>query len=497
MHPIVIRFNPYDMNKALICIALSIATVSNVAWSQSITLDDVIQLAHKQSTQSRINSAQLQSSIYSYDIYYRSMLPSISLNATLPNLNRSLDKITLPDGTDEFVQRSQMFANTGLTINQPLIWTGGNITFNPTLQRIDIFGDNPSTSYLGNPVSFGLSQPLFGFNPYKWQRKTEPLTLNMAHEKNVEDQEDVAIQAIQLYYSWLTADMQYELAENFKQHNDSIYQISQGRFDMGKIAENDLLQAELNMLNSDISLQQSEFSRTLARMRLEQFLNEDLQQAEPVIDTTIKPISINYAKALDLARQNMSEYSNYQLQRYGAEREIAQAKSNARPSVGIFASFGLTQSGTNPGDVIVDPQDRQLLVAELDVPLYQFGRNKANTERAKINRDIINDQLELNRIALEQQIFERVTNFILLQDRVDIARKADEVANKSYDVTRNRFMIGKIDMIELNNAVNRKTEARMEYVRTLQNYWMAYYEIRKLCHYDFRTNQPLNSERHE
>lgn len=488
-------FNPCAMNNLRPAISLSIfLLMAQLVVGQTISLNDVIELAHKQSTQSRINSAQLEGSMHSYDIYYRSMLPSIGLTATLPNLNRSLDKITLPDGTDDFVQRSQMFSNAGLTINQPLIWTGGTVNFNPSLQRIDIFGDNPNTSYLGNPVSFGLSQPLFGFNPFKWSRKTEPLALNIAMEKNVEDQEDVAIQAIQLYYNWLTTDMQYELAQNYKDHNDTIYQISKGRFEMGKIAENDLLQAELNMLNSNISLQQNEFNRVLSRMKLEQFLHEDLGTAKPVIDTAITAIEVNYGRALELAREHMSTYSDFELQRINADRDIARARSNARPSVSIFASYGLTQSGATPGEAVTDPQDRQLLVAELDVPLYQFGLNKTRTDLAKLNRDILLDQLELSQIALEQQIFEKVSNFILLQNRLDIARKADEVANKSYDVTRKRFMIGKIDLIDLNNAVARKTEARMEYVNTLKNYWMAYYEIRKLCHYDFKTNQALTRE---
>lgn len=459
-----------------------------------ITLDEVIELAKKQSTQSRIYASTFEASRYGYDIYYKSMLPSIGLNATLPNLNRSLDKITKPDGTDGFVQRSQMFSNAGLTINQPLIWTGGNVYFNPSLQRIDLFGNNSNTTYLGNPVSFGLSQPLFGFNPYKWSRKTEPLRLQVAEQRNVENKEDVSIQSVRLYYNWLTAEMQYELALIFKNHNDTIFQISKGRYEMGKIAENDLLQAELNSLNSDISLQQTEFNLRLTKMKMEQFLNDDLGDASPTPSTAIDKIDLSIDQALLLARENMSDFDNYELQLLDAEREIARSRANTRPTVSLFGSYGLTQSGAQVSDVINNTQDRQLLVVELDVPLYQFGLNKTRTSLAKLNREILSDQLSLNQIALEQLVFERVSNFILLQNQVEIARRADEVANKGYEVTRQRFMIGKIDLLELNSAVARKTEARMDYVTTLNNYWAAYFEIRKLTHYDFRTNQTISVE---
>ena len=479
------------MNKLFTLIAVC---ASFLGTAQDISLERIIELAHQQSIQSRINDANYVASTYNYDIFYKSMLPSIGLNATLPNLNRSLDRITLPDGTDEFVQRSQMFSNAGLTINQPLVWTGGNVYFNPSLQRIDIFGNNASTTYLGNPVSFGLSQPLFGFNPYKWSRRAEPLRLKVAENKNVENKEDVSIQAVRLYYRWLTAEMQFDMAEIFQSHNDTIFQISKGRYNMGKIAENDLLQAELNALTSNIEVKQSEFQLQLASMRLEQFLNEELGDAKPYLDTTIQSVEVSFEKALMLARENMSDFDNYELQLIDSERDIARQRANTRPTVSIFGSYGLTQSGAQPVDVIQDPRDRQILVLELDVPLYQFGLNKTRTELAKLNQEILTDQLDLNKTALEQLVFERVSNFILLQNQVKIARRADEVANKGYEVTRQRFMIGKIDILELNSAVARKTDARIDYVQTLQNYWSAYYEIRKLCHYDFKSNQRIEIE---
>ena len=480
------------MNKIISIVSL-VFYLPLLGYSQTyISLEEVIELAQKQSTQSRMYASNFAASKFNYDIFYKSMLPSIGINATLPNLNRSLDKITKPDGTDGFVQRSQMFSNAGLTINQPLIWTGGNVYFNPSLQRIDLFGNNANTTYLGNPVSFGLSQPLFGFNPYKWSRKTEPLRLQVAEQRNLENKEDVSIQAVRYYYNWLTAEMQYELALIFKNHNDTIFQISKGRFEMGKIAENDLLQAELNALNSDISLQQTEFNLRLTKMRMEQFLNDDLGDANPTPNTTINKVDVSIEQALLLARENMSDFDNYELQLLDAEREIARSRANTRPTVSLFGSYGLTQSGAHLSDVINNTQDRQLLVVELDVPLYQFGLNKTRTDLAQLNREILSDQLSLNQIALEQLVFERVSNFILLQNQVDIARRADEVANKGYEVTRQRFMIGKIDLLELNSALARKTEARMDYVATLNNYWAAYFEIRKLTHYDFKTNQPLS-----
>ncbi len=456
-----------------------------------LTLNQVIEKALNQSIQSKINLRQVSIGQLDYDIFRTSMMPSLSMNATVPNLNRSLDRITLPDGTDNFVQRSQMYSTLGLSVNQPLIWTGGNIYFNSQMQRIDIFGENPSTSYLANPVSFGFSQPIFGFNNFRWARKISPLQFKITQKQTIENKEDVAIRAVQLYYNWLSAEAQFELAKNFRNHNDTIYQISKGRYEMGKIAENDLLQAELNSLNSNIQVKQTDLQLTLSKMRLEQFMVDQLLDRSPTLDTNLEEINIPIDKAILLAQESMSTYDSYEMQLIAAEREVARARSNNSPTVNLFATYGLTNSGADVNAALANQQDRQLVVLDLDVPIYQFGYNQKQTQRAKINQEIVAYDLQLQQQALEQMIFERISNFTVLQTQVAIARKADEVANKGYLVTRQRFMIGKIDLLELNQAVTRKTTARMDYINALRDYWTAYYEIRKLTHFDFKSNTPI------
>ncbi len=138
-----------------------------------------------------------------------------------------------------------------------------------------------------------------------------------------------------------------------------------------------------------------------------------------------------------------------------------------------------------------NPVDRELIVVELDVPLYQFGFNRSRTERAKTEQLIIEDQITLEQIALEQTLFERISNFTLLQEQVKNTKRADEVANKGYQVTRQRFMIGKIDLLELNQAVSQKTAARIAYINALRDYCTAYFEIRKLTHFDFVNNKEI------
>jgi len=475
------------MNRLLsTSIFLSVLLVPVLTVGQHIlTLEEALEIAHDKSIRGKINSQQWELGQLDYKIFKKSMFPELSLSSTLPNLNRSLEKITLPDGSDSYVSRSQMLTNLGLSINQPLIWTGGEIYFNSSLERIDLFGQNGSTNWLGNPISFGFSQAIFGYNDFRWSRKRAPILYDASQKQNIENAEDVSIRTVQLYYNWLVAEIQHELAVSFKQHNDTIYQISQGRYRMGRIAENDLLQAELNALNSDIDVKQNELNLTLSKMRLEQFLNDKLLDAKPSIDTELIEIDVPVMKAVELAQENMSDYSLYELRHLNAQSAVAQARSNNSPTVSLFGSFGLTKSAPTAGETFANPQDRELLVLNMNIPIYRFGYNKSQTERAKINQEVTALELQLEQQSLEQQLFEQIGNFTLLQEQVKIAKRADEVAAKGYQVTRQRFMIGKIDILELNQAVTRRTSARMDYMNALRNYWTAYFQIRKITHYDF------------
>ena len=55
----------------------------------------------------------------------------------------------------------------------------------------------------------------------------------------------------------------------------------------------------------------------------------------------------------------------------------------------------------------------------------------------------------------------------------------------------NRYFIGKIDNTNLNIAQSEKDLARNEYYRTLKDYWLSYYRLRRTTLYDFEKQESL------
>jgi outer membrane protein TolC len=63
-----------------------------------------------------------------------------------------------------------------------------------------------------------------------------------------------------------------------------------------------------------------------------------------------------------------------------------------------------------------------------------------------------------------------------------------------YNVTFQRFLIGKIDVTRLNIASNDQETARMAYLTRLRDYWSAYYRLRSLTLFDFENRKPLEAD---
>jgi hypothetical protein len=74
---------------------------------------------------------------------------------------------------------------------------------------------------------------------------------------------------------------------------------------------------------------------------------------------------------------------------------------------------------------------------------------------------------------------------------VALASRAYEVALRREDITRKRYLIGKLIIIELNLAVREMDEARRQYMASLRDFWIGDYELRRLTLFEFVAGEKL------
>ena len=78
---------------------------------------------------------------------------------------------------------------------------------------------------------------------------------------------------------------------------------------------------------------------------------------------------------------------------------------------------------------------------------------RRSAEIAASNRDLIEMNVKQDRISFERDIQLKVLQFDLIRTQTRLAEKNFEVSQKTYDLTRKRYLIGKIGVIDLNVAL--------------------------------------------
>ena len=136
----------------------------------------------------------------------------------------------------------------------------------------------------------------------------------------------------------------------------------------------------------------------------------------------------------------------------------------------------------------------QRVKLQFAVPILDWGEGRGKYKMALSNLELAEVQANQNRVDFQQNLFLDVEQFNLQKNQVEIAAKSDTVAMRMFEVTKQRFMIGKIAILDLNNADTRKDTNRRAYVQSLQNYWNYFYNLRSLTLFDFINNKPLETD---
>jgi hypothetical protein len=462
----------------------------------SLTLDDVIRIARDQSIMAIRAKHRFRGSYWEYRTHKAKFRPSLTLEGTLPDLNRSIDKITLPDGSDAFVERSLANYTVSAFLTQNIAPTGGSIYMSSEMQRIDLLRDDETTiNYLSTPVSIGLRQPIKAHNSFRWEMKIEPLKYEAAQKTYMESLENVNLRAVNYFFDLALAQVNLQIAQLNYANNDTLYQIAKGRFNIGTIAENELLQLELAFLTSSTDLNEAGIQLEINKFQLRSFLgyNENVD-IELIIPAEIPEVEVDVAQALEHAHANNPTIIDLQRQLLEADESVAEAKAERGLQADLFASFGLTQQSPEIENVYQGTQDQERLRIGLEVPILDWGLARGRFKMAQSNQEVIRTNVMQEEIDFDQNVMLQVMQFNLQDDQLRIAAKSDTVAQLRYNVTKQRFYIGKIDVTDLNIALTERDNATRRYLTALQNYWNYFFNIRRLTLYDFERDLPLSED---
>ena len=458
-----------------------------------LSLDDCIAMARRQSVDAAVALGELRSAYWQWRSYKADLLPEVSLSGTLPSYNKRYSSYQQADGSLSFVRNDYLGLDGAVNITQKLWPTGGTLSVESSLDYLHQSGSGGSgNQFMSLPVAVTLSQPLFSVNHLKWNRRIEPLRYREAQARFLTETEQVAMQAISLYFGLLLAGEQVNISKQNLQTAEKLYEVAQAKRRMGTISENDVLQLRLDVLTARSALTNSESNRQTRQFALRSFLDVEAD-IEPVVPEDVPQVRLDYDNVLNHALQNNALATTMRRRQMEADYAVASARAN-RQSINLYAQLGYTGTGDNMNSAYRNLLSNEVVSVGITVPLLDWGKRKGQRRLAESNRDIIQGQLRQQSQDFRQDIFILTEQFNNQAEQLRIACEADTIARRRYHTNVETFKIGSISTLELSSAQTAKDQARQNRIQQLFNYWYYYYQLRSIALWDFERGCELTAD---
>lgn len=458
-----------------------------------LPLHEAILLAQDSSLSAFRSNYAYETGYWSFRNYQARRLPTLNMTVNPFTYNRSITKqFNSADSSYRYYEGQNLNNSIGLNLQQGITLTGGKVYVESDLGRLENFVGVKGASYSSTPFRIGINQPVFGFNTYKWEKQIEPLKFQKAKLDYVQSSENIALETVNLYFNLVFAQQNLQIARTNFANADTLYMIGQKRFKLFAINKADLLTLQLELINSKNRLKEAHnnHEKTVSAICIYLGIPQNTV-ISTIVPDNISLTAIEKDLVFDLARKNNPFYVGIDQQIIESDRDLERTRIESRFSSNFDLSFGLNQSGRNLPDAFENPLGQHMVNLRFQIPLIDWGQKRGRYNLAKSQQKLQASTLKQKEIDFEQDILISINEFNLQVEMVKSAKEAADVAVEVYEMNKQRFVLGQMDVNTLIMQLNRKESAMVSHVNALYKYWKLYYNLRYLTLFDFEKNSML------
>ena len=476
----------------LILFILLIGTMKLIS-QEEVTLQAILNDVINNSFQSETAKNKKDIALLGFDFYKSLKKPNLSLGVDLPNYSKTSSPIIQPDGTIAFQSISQANSSVSAFASQVISSTGGTIFANSDIQRFDDLSSD-FKQYNGIPIRVGISQPIIGVNPWKFQDKIQPLLAEEAKKTYNTQIEEALGEATQRYFDILIIKQNLDIALTNQKVNQNLLKITEERLNLGKVSKDEKLQLEIELNNAKLAVSQATSQLDQSIANLYSFIGK--KSPESLINFSLPEIhkidKVDIPALLSSYKKNRSEVIAYHRSLLESDLDIAQAKSDFGFQANLRASIGLAKGADNFSDVYNNPFEEQQFNLTLQIPILDWGKKRSAVQQMKIQKQDIEATYKQQLLELETSIEQEAIFFSRLQNEIDLLKDIMEKAEERFSISNDRYILGNIDITNLTLAQRDKDQTKRNYINALKSYWSSYYRLRILSGYDLITNSEIN-----
>ena len=462
---------------------------------RTLTMQEVIQLAQENSISSMSNRNNFVASYWNYRSYKAQLLPSLSLSANLGEFNRSLDKLQdFNTGAVAFRSSYNMSNRVTLNFSQNIPLTGGQVTLSTDMQRLDQYSPSRLTSYYAQPIYLSYAQSLWGYNQFKWEKKTQPKQYEVAKRQYIESMEQVNQTAASYFWGYVREKEKYERAKKSFEDSKRLFAAGQTRFEMGTITRDQLMQIEVRILNDSLSVSNSMVNLRTTMNRLCSYIGyQEDTDLILIIDYNIPDITLDYNDVVERALQNSSFSLRQDMQYIQADESVARAKAGRSLSASVNARFGMSGSADRFDDTFIQLKDQEVIGVQFTIPILDWGQGRGNVRMAEARAQTTRYELEQSLIDYRQELYTQVMQFNDQRSQCEIARRVALLAEESYESAFHNFGSGSMSMTQLDQLKEKRDQAVSLYLDKVAGFWKYYFGIRRATLFDYESGVDISA----
>lgn len=485
----------------LVSIIYCVSATPKDRQHRHLTLEESIEIAKQKSLRMLKLEQTLKSAEYNLISATNSLKTNIDLSLELPKYS---DEVRTREDSSGIYYYSfkQMQYEGYLTIRQPLP-TDGSIFIQNRLTSYDDIQRDLRSTYASTRI--GLEQPLdafYGFNRIRSNLKRARLAYEESNKSYKRAELNLIYDVSSAYYNLLMLQKSAEITLLDLERQTDAFEISQNKYDAGLIREVDALQMEVDLAeaqsNHDIAL----LNQSSAVNSFKELLGINLHDSITLeSDLSYEVVIISPELAVKYALENRLEIREQEIQIELQKLNIKQQKAAGMIKASLNAYYeklGVNQEYnkglfSSIGDSYGNYSDRPSNYGvgfSLRIPVFDWGVNRAKVRETESRlQQIIYTKQEVER-GIETEVTTLVSRVTSNLKRLQLLEKNVIVAEKSFDITLQRYADGDIDSQSLALERNRMNTAYTSHLNAYINYQLSLADLMRKTFYDFR-NQTL------
>ncbi len=419
----------HKFSLALVILVAALATVQTKSFGQVIrqlTIKEAIDLSIRNSKQLKNSNARIEEATAALREAVQNRLPTVAISGSYLRLNNP--HINLKTKTND---------SGG---------TGGNTqsTGNPSSALYGI-ANVSLPIYSGLRIKYGIESSKYLAEAARLDADNdrEALILNTIHAYN------------NLYKSKAAVDLVKENLESNRQRVKDFSNLEKN----GLMARNDLLKAQLQESNTELSLLDAENNWKLANVNMNLMLGLSDSTLLSANGNDLQPASVQLKGVEDYVQwglQNRKDVSALSLRKKAANTGVKIAKGAIYPSVALTGGYVAANvpnilTVTNAVNIGVGVQYN-----------LNLGKNNSQVQQAKAREKQVEANQEMLADEIQLEINQAYQNYLVSQKKIEVYEKAVAQAQENYKIVKNKFENALATTTDLLDADVAQLQARLE-----------------------------------